>query len=240
VGDERPVGHRLQSKVHQFATVGVVPQDVGDVHVPLMREVRHLPGEEEANYVGVTPLDPDRLQAALRLPRSVNEVLMWISHRFKVSCKVVGQAIRRADRCSHRRNVVVNPAELAVDCAIGVDGEEHPARPHVTVLRFTDRAGVDEANPFDVSRPRHVGMAEQEHITVRTARNPGQRGRVTVSEEIFFHPPRTPVHHPHPHVVDVEPYFRHQRPEIRLPLGSHDGPSPRQRLCPRSRSSSLL
>jgi hypothetical protein len=59
------VRRRLQAEVHQLAAAGQMVQHVGDVDMPLVREVRHSSGEKSVDHVAVEAFHPQRLDRAL-------------------------------------------------------------------------------------------------------------------------------------------------------------------------------
>lgn len=64
VRHEVAIGHHLQPQVHQLAPVRDVMEDVRDMHMPLVVEVRQLARQEEADHLVELALDADRSTAS--------------------------------------------------------------------------------------------------------------------------------------------------------------------------------
>ena len=61
------MGHRLEAQVHQFPAVGEMVQHIGDMHMPLVREVGQRAGEKAVDDIPVLAFNAQRFDRPLQL-----------------------------------------------------------------------------------------------------------------------------------------------------------------------------
>src|SRR5699024_2826758 len=85
---------------------------------------------------------------------------------FDVARIHIRQAGRVANCGCRKVDIVLHAVKCHRSFSLPPDLEHGPTSSGIAVLRFADAADIDEAHTRDVARPRFVGVAKYEHITI--------------------------------------------------------------------------